>query len=103
MSAEKVERVFRNATTWQDDDLAVSVADLTECVDEDGDPDVDKIYGEAHRLVTERPYLKGPKGSLGSDVPHGPTAPLVGSGRRRYGQPALDESTLRRKYPALNA
>jgi hypothetical protein len=95
--------VFRNITTWQDEDVALSLASgLDKCVGEGGEVDFDAVASIANQLVIEKPYLRRPKGSPDPALPHGPTGALVGSGRKRYGRQVNDEA-LRRKYPALNA
>lgn len=101
---DEAERMFRSSTNWVDADVAASLADLTGCVGDDDEVNVDKVYGIAHDLVIAKPYLKGPpRGDDNDRVPSGPTGVKVGSGRKFYGRPVINESTLRRKYPALNA
>lgn len=92
--------VFRNITTWQDVDVALSLAPgLDKYVGEDGEVDVDAVASIANDLVIEKPYLRREKGSPDPSLPTGPSGANVGSGRKFYGPPGLDEGTLRKKYP----
>lgn len=99
------EEIFVGLANWQDADIALAQAgDLSGCLHENGDVDVDAVAAVANRLVLDKPYLKRSNDSDAAWLPHlGPTGMPVGSGRRRYGQPAYDEDALKRKYPALNA
>lgn len=100
----EAEKVFRELTSWQDEDVAVSLASgLDECVGEDGQADIDAVARIANDLVVSKPYLRRAKGFPDPALPHGPTGAPVGSGRKRYGPHLADEASLRKKYPALNA
>jgi len=100
----EAEKFFRELTSWQDADVAVSLASgLAECVGEGGDVDEDAVASIANELVVSKPYLRREKGSPDSSLPTGPTGANIGSGRKCYGPRRLDEGSLRKKYPGLNA
>lgn len=97
-----------NDMAWHDPELALSKADLSEAVNEDGEIDK-KALKKALKEVSEKfPFLvkksedgdeddSDEGGSSGSPSRSGDS---VGSGRRKNKKGA-DEATLRHKYPAL--
>lgn len=82
---------------WHDRDMALSYLDRSACVGDDGEVDAGLVAKAAQEVARNRPYLVKPF-ELPRDMPHGPSAALVGSGRRYRGPRVLNDEALFAKY-----
>lgn len=85
-----------------DPELAIKMlGDLDAFVGRDGEVDAKALGDALRRLYADKPFLLKPI-EIPMDLPVGPSAPPVGSGRRRFpGQRHVDSDYLRLKYPGL--
>ena len=92
-----------NDVAWHDPDVALSNADLSEVLQDDGTVDKKALKKALEDLSKSKPFLVKPKeDGDDKDEPSGPTGVNAGSGKK-HKKEALDEQRLREKYPALYA
>lgn len=88
-----------NDIDWHDKDVALSNADLSEVMQEDGTVDKKALKKALEDLSKAKPFLVK-KADKEDDLPGGQSGSPVGSGRKGD-KKKVDEEALRRKYPAL--
>jgi hypothetical protein len=85
---------------WHDSDVALSNADLSEVMQQDGTVDKKALKKALEDLSKSKPFLVKSADGNEDDEPSGPSAPPVGSGKKQK-KDSLDENRLRQKYPSL--
>lgn len=102
----RVENAFlsSNDIDWHDKDVALSHADLSEVLGEDGDVNKKALKKALEDLAKAKPFLVKTKDGGGDkqDLPNGTTGGTVGSGGTKK-KDGLSDEELKRKYPALYA
>lgn len=83
------------------EDVLWSLVDRAKVLDANGNEDPVLIRSEARRVVEAHPYRVGER-VIPEAVPQPPSGQPIGSGFKRHGSNALDETARRAKYPALN-
>jgi hypothetical protein len=92
-----------NDIDWHDKDVALSHADLSEVLEEDGSVNKKALKKALENLSKEKPFLvKAKDDTHKDDVPNGATGAPAGSGGTKKDKGLTDEE-LKRKYPALYA
>lgn len=91
-----------NDVSWQDPSIALSLLDLSDLRDEDGNVDPASLKRAIKKLATEKPFLvKTAKGSDGDGEGGAPSGGSVGGSKKSKNSGALSEDELRKRYPAL--
>lgn len=100
----KVAFLSANDIDWHDKDVALSHADLSEVLEDDGNVNKKALKKALDDLAKDKPFLvKAKEGDdKKDDLPSGPTGTPAGSGGKKK-QDGLSDEELRRKYPALYA
>ena len=90
-----------NDIAWHDAEVALSNADLSEVMQEDGTVDRKALKKALEDLSKAKPFLVKAKDDSDADNgPEGPSGGEVGKGRKVKKEVASEEA-LKRKYPAL--
>ena len=82
---------------WLDKGLALTQADLSEVVGDDGSVDAKAAVRAARDLAKAKPYLVREKESS-LDRPTAPSGSTVGSGRKSHGRSSVSDAYLIAKY-----
>lgn len=99
----KVQNAFlsANSVTWHDPDAALSLADLSEVLDDEGNVDKAALKKALDALSKAKPFLVKADDGKPEKEKKGPSGQPVGSGKKKDGNEP-DKASLLKKYPALN-